>query len=108
MSKRLPGALALALVVGSLAVACAWASDESSMLRRTARASRNHVVIGPEPAPLPVASPATPGDDDMPERSGRGPKSPGESGSSAESPRASRWMEWVSALRARWIEFVQR
>jgi len=107
MSKRLPGALALALVVGSLAVASAWASDESSMLRRTARMNRSRVEIGPEPAPLPVASPAIPGDDDMPERSGRGPKDPGE-GASAESPRANRWMEWVGALRARWLVFVQR
>ncbi len=108
MSKRLPGALALALVVISLASATAWASDESAMLKRVTRESRMRGVIGPAPDPLPVASPAVPGDDDMPERSGRGPKNPGESGSSAELPQASRWMEWIGALRARWIEFVQR
>jgi len=108
MSKRLPGALALVLMVGSLAAAAARASDESSMVKRTSRADRSPVVIGPEPAPLPLASPATPGDDDMPERGGRGPTIPGHAGTSSVPPPSGRWMEWFAALRARWIEFVQR
>lgn len=107
MSKRFAGVLALVLVIGSLAAASAGAS-EFSKLNRVARESRTPAVIGPEPGHLPVASPATPGDDDMPERGSRGPKGPGESGTTAETPPANRWMGWLSALRARWLETVRR
>ena len=107
MLKRLPRFLTLTIVVWSLAGA-SWASDESAMLKRTTRESRMRGAIGPAPEPLPVASPAVPGDDDMPERTGQGPKNPGEAGAAAESQRDARWLHWMRLIQARWIEFMQR
>lgn len=107
MLKRLPRFLTLMIVAGSLAGGSSWASDDSAMLKRTTREGRARGVIGPIHDPLPVASPAVPGDDDMPERSGQGPKSPGETGAAAES-RDARWLHWMRLIQARWIEFVQR
>ena len=106
MLKRLPRFLALIIAVVSLAGA-SWASDDGAKLQRTTRESRMRGVIGPAPGrPLPVASPAVPGDDDMPERGG--PKNPGEAGSAVEPQREARWLHWLRLIQARWIEFVQR
>ena len=104
MLKRLPRFLAL-IAVMSLAGA-SWASDDGAKLQRTTRESRMRGVIGPAPGPLPVASPAIPGDDDMPERGG--PKNPDEAGNAVEAPREARWLHWLRRIQARWIEFVQR
>jgi hypothetical protein len=104
MSTRLPRWVILAILSFGLAAATAHAKDDGG-LQSVARDGRARSSIGPAPAPLPVSSPAEPGDDDMPERSG--PKA-GQAGNASEAPRETRWVRWWNGFKAQVNQLVQR
>lgn len=97
------------LVAGALLLAASplFANDDSPVALAPAKARGGYDL--PHPVQPPVACPALPGDDDMPNRSGsgRGGALPGVSQANPATAdgRGERWSDFWSVLRERWLTF---